>query len=76
VQKLDQDSLKTIARGLGDILDQEGESEGEEVFNKETGEYEPQEQLFDIEVMSTGKFYQEVPLSVIEGGEPGALRVY
>jgi hypothetical protein len=65
VQTLTTDSLKTIASGLGDILDQEGEYEDE-------GE----EQLFNIEVMSTKKYYTDVPLSVIEGKDPGALRVY
>ena len=33
-------------------------------------------ETFNIEVSSTGKYYTEVPYSVIESGNPGALREY
>lgn len=77
VQRLDRDTLRTIRRGLDNIMEQEGEEEDEhEVFNKETGDYETVEKTVNIEVMSTKKYYTNVPLSVIKEGEPGALRVY
>jgi hypothetical protein len=68
VAVLNQDSMRTIARGLGDIMDQEGIRE-----DKEEEEDEP---TFNIEVMNTREYYTDVPLSVIEECNPGALRVY
>lgn len=37
---------------------------------------EIEENTFNIEVSSNGKYYTEVPYSVIESGNPGALREY
>jgi hypothetical protein len=38
-------------------------------------ELEPTEE-FNIEVNKTGKFYRNVPLEVINAGDPGSLRLY
>jgi hypothetical protein len=60
--KMDESTMRSISGGISDIMNQDDD--------------EGQEELFNIEVMSNRTFYEEVPLSVIESKDPGALRIY
>jgi hypothetical protein len=60
--EMTQEVLKRMGDGLYDAL-----GEGEEVDDEE---------IFEIYVHKTGMHYTDVPWHVINGGDPGALRVY
>jgi hypothetical protein len=62
-QTLSQNDLEAILRGLGEAY-------------PDIDEENPEEVLFNIEVMATGEYYTDVPLSVLDEKDLLAIHRY
>lgn len=65
-QHLTSEDLRIIQKGIDDALNSEGDLEN----------IDPENIFFNIEVMATGHYYTDVPLSVIDEGNPQAIALY